>query len=97
MNLTDMQANADQASTLLRAMANKNRLMLLCMLNDKELSVSELNAQLNIPQSTLSQHLAVLRKDGLVKTRRDAQSIYYSLKSVEVIAIISTLYKLYCA
>lgn len=91
-----MQANAEQAATLLRAMANKSRLVLLCMLNGKELSVTELNAELNIPQSTLSQHLAVLRKDNLVKTRRDAQTIYYSLKSDEVMAVISTLYDLYC-
>lgn len=97
MNLTDMQANAAQAADLLKAMANKHRLLILCMLGDRELSVSELNIELNIPQSTLSQHLAVLRKDGLVQTRREAQTIYYSLSSEQVKTLIATLYQLYCA
>lgn len=97
MNLADMQANAEQAAALLKAMANKHRLLLLCMLNNRELSVSELNQELDIPQSTLSQHLSVLRRDGLVKTRRNAQTIYYSLSSDEVKAIIDTLYGLFCA
>lgn len=97
MNLLDMQANAGQATVLLKALANKHRLLLLCLLNDKELSVGELNAVLKLPQSTLSQHLAVLRKDGLVATRRDAQTIHYSLASFEVKEIIATLYRLYCA
>jgi DNA-binding transcriptional ArsR family regulator len=97
MELVDMQVNAEQAADLLKAMANKHRLLILCTLNDQELSVSELNQQVNIPQSTLSQHLSVLRKDKLVKTRREAQTIYYSLSSEEVKAIINTLYQLYCA
>ena len=91
-----MQANAEQAATLLKAMANKHRLLLLCLLNNRELSVSELNEEVDIPQSTLSQHLSVLRRDKLVKTRRDAQTIFYSLASDEVAAIINTLYQLYC-
>lgn len=91
-----MQTNAEQAATLLKAMANKHRLLLLCLLNNRELSVSELNEEVDIPQSTLSQHLSVLRRDNLVKTRRDAQTIYYSLASDEVAAIINTLYQLYC-
>lgn len=97
MNLAQMQASAEKAAELLRAMSNKHRLLILCMLNDKELSVSQLNEQVDIPQSTLSQHLSVLRKDGLVNTRREAQTIFYSLSSEEVQAVISTLYQLYCA
>jgi ArsR family transcriptional regulator, virulence genes transcriptional regulator len=97
MDLTNMQANAKQAANLLKAMANQHRLLILCTLSDQELSVSELNQQVSIPQSSLSQHLSVLRKDNLVKTRREAQTIYYSLKSTEVKAIINTLYQLYCA
>jgi DNA-binding transcriptional ArsR family regulator len=97
MDLADMQANAEQAAVLLKAMANKHRLLILCTLNNKELSVSKLNQEVNIPQSTLSQHLSVLRRDKLVKTRREAQTIFYSLSSKEVNAIISTLYELYCS
>lgn len=92
-----MQANAEQAADLLKAMANKHRLLILCILNTRELSVSQLNEEVDIPQSTLSQHLSVLRRDGLVKNRREAQTIYYSLSSKEVIAVIATLYQLYCA
>lgn len=97
MKLDDMQANASRAAGLLKAMSNQHRLLILCLLNDKELSVSEINNALEIPQSTLSQHLSVLRKDNLVTTRRDAQTIYYALASKEVKVIISTLYGLYCA
>ncbi|MGS2720017.1 ArsR/SmtB family transcription factor [Paraglaciecola aestuariivivens] len=96
MQLSDMQANAEQAAELLKAMANKHRLLILCTLNNKEMSVSELNAKINIPQSTLSQHLSVLRRDNLVKTRRDAQTIFYSLSSPEVKLIIATLNQAFC-
>ncbi len=71
--------------------------MILCLLNDGERSVSELNAQIDIPQSSLSQHLGQLRRENLVTTRREAQTIYYSLASEEVQAIIATLYQVYCA
>jgi len=91
-----MQANASRAAAVLKAMANQHRLVILCLLNGNELSVSEINEALDIPQSTLSQHLSVLRKDELVTTRRDAQTIYYALASKEVKGIISTLYELYC-
>jgi len=97
MNLEEMAGNAGHAAELLRAMANKNRLMLLCLLNDGERSVTELNETIQIPQSSLSQQLGVLRKEGLVSTRRDAQTIYYSLASKEVRIIIKTLYDLYCS
>tara|TARA_R110000744_G_C19292034_1_gene554766 strand:+ start:691 stop:993 length:303 start_codon:yes stop_codon:yes gene_type:complete len=97
MTLEDMRNNADKAAALLKAMANQHRLLLLCLLNNGEMSVSELNQQVSIPQSSLSQHLAALRRENLVVTRRDAQSIYYSLASDEVKAVINTLYQLYCA
>jgi DNA-binding transcriptional ArsR family regulator len=96
MTLDDMRENAEKAATLLKAMANQHRLLLLCLLNNGEMSVSELNQQVTIPQSSLSQHLAALRRENLVVTRRDAQTIYYSLASEEVKTIIDTLYTLYC-
>ncbi|WP_218353552.1 ArsR/SmtB family transcription factor [Alteromonas lipotrueiana] len=96
MSPEEMAANAETAARLLRAMANRHRLMLLCLLNDGEQSVGQLNEVLQLPQSSLSQQLSVLRKDELVKIRRDAQTIYYSLASAEVKTIIATLYQLYC-
>jgi len=92
-----MQASADSASSLLKSMANENRLLILCQLVEGERSVSELQRQLPLSQSALSQHLAVLRREGLVATRRSAQSIYYSLASAEASAVLATLYDLYCS
>jgi len=95
-DITDMEANADQAVALLKAMANTHRLMILCSLSEVELSVSALNDIVPVAQSALSQHLAWLRREGLVSTRRQSQTIYYSLASDEVRAVIATLHRLYC-
>ncbi len=97
IELSDMEANASQAVALLKAMANTHRLMTLCALNEGELSVSALNEIVPVAQSSLSQHLAWLRREGLVSTRRESQTIYYSLASNEVREIIATLHKLYCS
>lgn len=96
MEIQDMQAQAGQAVNLLKALANESRLMILCHLLQDELSVGELNALLPLSQSALSQHLAVLRRDGLVSTRKEAQTVYYSLHSHEVRTVIATLHTLYC-
>ncbi|PMH39921.1 transcriptional regulator [Vibrio sp. 10N.286.49.B3] len=96
MNLQDMEKNSAQAVTLLKAMANERRLQILCLLHDKELSVGDLSTQLQLSQSALSQHLAWLRRDGLVATRKQAQTVYYSLSSTEVKAMIELLHGLYC-
>jgi len=82
---------------MLKAIANESRLLILCNLEGKELSVTELNDHLELSQSALSQHLAVLRKDGLVKTRRESQTIYYSLSDVRASKVIKTLHELYCS
>lgn len=95
-DFTRMKANIGQAVALLKAMGNQHRLMILCVLQDGELSVSQLNELFPIAQSSLSQHLAWLRKQGYVKTRRQAQTIYYALDSEEVIEIIAVLHQLYC-
>ncbi|MBP2699543.1 ArsR/SmtB family transcription factor [Photobacterium lucens] len=92
-----MTQNADQAVALLKVISNRTRLMVLCLLKEQERSVSELHEMLGIPQSSLSQNLAVLRQHGCVETRRDAQTIYYSLKSPEIKTLIETLYDLFCA
>ena len=82
---------------LLKALANERRLFILCQLQDRELSVGELNEVLGLSQSALSQHLAVLRRDELVATRKEAQTVYYSLRSHEVREMIGLLHRLYCS
>lgn len=91
-----MRAHAHDAARLLKALANEKRLMLLCLLVEGERSVSELNAHVALSQSALSQHLAVLREDGLVATRREAQTIYYMLAPGPAERIIGTLHSIYC-
>lgn len=93
----DLREHADAATRQLKALANVNRLMILCILSEGELSVSELNAMIDLSQSALSQHLAKLRADELVVTRRESQTIYYSLKDGVAKKIISALHEYYCA
>jgi DNA-binding transcriptional ArsR family regulator len=88
---------SDSAASLLAAMANQSRLMILCHLLSEELTVGELAERVGLNQSPLSQHLSKLRALGLVKTRREGQSIHYRLASREVEAVLETLYGLYCA
>jgi DNA-binding transcriptional ArsR family regulator len=97
LDLEQLQDNARRASTLLKAMSNEHRLLVLCQLSQGEKSVGEMEKLIGLSQSALSQHLARLRRDNLVKTRRSAQTIYYSLKGEEASTVISTLYGLYCA
>ena len=91
-----MQARVGRASRLLAAMANEKRLMILCQLVGGERTVGELAERLELRQSTVSQHLALLKKDGFVEARRDAQSQFYSLAGGEARAILVALYNLYC-
>ena len=91
-----MRAHAAEATRVLKALANEKRLRLLCRLVEGECSVSELNAHVDLSQSALSQHLAVLREDGLVSTRREAQTILYALADGPAQRILSTLHDLYC-
>jgi DNA-binding transcriptional ArsR family regulator len=96
MNLEDMLVAADEASELLKALANRHRLIIICQLIEKERSVGELADLLKIRDSTVSQHLALLRKDGLVKARRDGQTIWYSIASGPARELVRTLYHAYC-
>ena len=77
-------------------MGNPIRLMILCVLVEGEFSVGQLNDRIDLSQSTLSQHLAILRRSGAVQTRRDAQTIYYSLRDARVRALMECLYGIYC-
>ena len=93
-----MQARAEEASRLLRTLGNAQRLRMLCVLLNGEMSVGQINAQLpQLSQSALSQHLARLRDGGLVSTRREAQTVWYTLPPGPVQAVIATLYEIYCA
>ena len=91
-----MRRNAGKATRLLKSIANESRLMILCSLAEGEHSVSELNRRVELSQSALSQHLAILREEGLVSTRRKAQSIYYSLSDGDAMDLIETLHDIFC-
>ena len=96
-DLAAMQAHAGDAAQLLKALANERRLQVLCLLAGGERSVGEINALLDLSQSALSQHLAVLREEGLVRTRREAQTIYYALVPGPAAAVMETLHGIYCS
>ena len=94
---TDVLAeNARQATELLKSMANEHRLMILCLLAEREMHVAELGERVPLSQSALSQHLGVLRRSGLVRTRRDSRFIWYALEGTEAQAVMAALYQLYC-
>ena len=96
-NLKAMQSQAAGASRLLKALGNAQRLRVLCLLVNHEMSVGQINEQLpDLSQSALSQHLAKLREEGLVLTRRESQTIWYSLEPGPARQIIATLYGIYC-
>ncbi len=97
IDIERLAARAEQASRLLGAMATPKRLMILCELTSGECSVSELTERLDARQSTISQHLALLRKDGFVASRREGQTQYYSLVGDEVRSVLCALHSLYCA
>ncbi|MEY9886373.1 DNA-binding transcriptional ArsR family regulator [Bradyrhizobium sp. USDA 328] len=97
MNVEVMERAADQASELLKALANRHRLLIICQLIDGERSVGELAEFLNLRDSTVSQHLALLRKDGLVSARREAQTIFYSIASEPAREVLKTLYQAFCS
>lgn len=92
----DMSEHAEEATTFLKSLANSKRMMILCMLSEEEMPVHAINERLNIAQSALSQHLAALRKAGLVATRRDSQTIYYRLKGDKTVRIILLLQEMFC-
>ena len=97
IDIDAMQAQASRATSLLGAMCNEKRLMILCQLIDGERSVNELAERLEAAQPTVSQHLALLRRQGLVTARQEGQAHFYSLAGCEAREIIRTLQSLYCA
>ena len=97
VNPEQMASAASKASELMRTLGHKDRLMILCHLISGEKSVGELAGLLEIPQSPLSQHLARMRKESLVTTRREAQTIYYSIASSEAARMVELMHELYCS
>ena len=87
---------ATKAVSVLKVLANEDRLLLLCQLSHGERCVSDIEAELGIRQPTLSQQLAVLRNEGVVKTRREGKNIYYSVAEPKTLEILDLLYRLYC-
>ena len=95
-DIEDMHAHAAEAAQFLKTLGNEQRLLILCNLLGGELTVGELNARVDLSQSALSQHLALLREAGLVETRRESQSIHYSLPPGPVTQIMAVLQQVYC-
>lgn len=97
MNPEEIRERAGEALSLLKALASHNRLLILCQLVDGERSVGELAQLLDVAETVASQHLGLLRRDGLVTSRREGQVVYYALKGEEARRVLETLYDIYCA
>jgi DNA-binding transcriptional ArsR family regulator len=97
LDMKAMQGAAANASRLLKALANQDRLLLLCQLTQGEHCVSEMEALVGVLQPTLSQQLAVLRQESLVTTRREGKQIFYSIASQDAMAVMQVLYQQFCA
>ncbi|MBU4530741.1 MAG: metalloregulator ArsR/SmtB family transcription factor [Hoeflea sp.] len=96
MDSQRLEPHSEEAATLLATMGNQKRMLILCNLARGEMQVSVLAEKVDLSQSALSQHLAKMRARDLVKTRRDAQAIYYSIKSEAVLKMLRTLSEIYC-
>ena len=96
MDLETMQSSASRASDMLKLLGHPQRLMVLCQLKMGEKSVSELSEIVGVAQSPLSQHLARMRYEDVVETRREGQTVYYSLKEGEASRLIGALYEIFC-
>lgn len=97
MRAADMRTHAADAAGLMKALGNESRLMILCLLAEGERSVGELDAIMPLSQSALSQHLARLRTQGMVETRRESQTIFYSLARGPAERIIHLLHDIFCS
>ena len=96
IDASSLKASAEDACGLLKALANPHRLMIVCALTEGEQSVGALAQALGVRESLASQHLGLLRRDGLVRARRDAQTVYYALESGRARVLVETLTRLFC-
>lgn len=95
-DVSQFEASAAQAAKLLRALANERRLMILCQLADGERSVGQIQPLVGLSQSALSQHLAVLREEGIVASRREATSLWYRIADPAALKVVGTLAEIFC-
>jgi DNA-binding transcriptional ArsR family regulator len=96
LSIAELEASAARAADLLRLLGNEKRLMVLCQLSEGEMSVGAIQARVGLSQSALSQHLARLREQGVVTTRRESQTIHYRIADPAALRIIQTLAELFC-
>lgn len=96
LEMENMRSSAQEASQLLKSMSHPDRLMLLCQLTQGEYCVSDLEEKVGLNQPSLSQQLGVLRKEGIVKSRRDSKRVYYSINNKNALDILVLLYEKYC-
>ncbi len=96
IDIAELEASAGKAAKLLRALANEKRLLILCQLADGERAAGDLLPGTDVSQSALSQHLAVLREQGIVATRREAQTIWYSIADPATMKLVGTLADIFC-
>lgn len=96
MNIEQMQHNAIRAENLLKQLANKNRLLVLCHLIQGEAHVNNISEVVGLSQSAISQHLKKLKDEGLVESNKIGKHVFYRISSMEVHALLSTLYLIYC-
>jgi DNA-binding transcriptional ArsR family regulator len=96
MKLEDLRESADKASSFLKSLANPQRLRIMCLIMEQERPVGELAEAVELNQSAVSQHLALLRREGLLKTRRDGQTIYYQLADRNVTKFFGLLEDMFC-
>lgn len=96
LDIARFEASAAEAAKLLRALGNERRLMILCQLADGERSVGDIAPLVGLSQSALSQHLAVLREEGVVATRREAQTVWYRISDPAAVKVVATLAEIFC-
>jgi len=96
-SINELKPSLEEVSGVLKSLSNQHRLLILCLLSEGEMSVGQLSEHIELDQSPLSQHLARLRSESLVKTRKESQTVYYSIADPNVGKIIDTLHSIYCS
>lgn len=96
-DLQAMRAHAGEAVAMLKLLGNEDRLLLLCQLSEQERTVGELETLTGVAQPTLSQQLGILRREGLVSTRREGKFIYYQLADTKALELMQAVHRLFCA